>query len=145
LSVYLLDVNVLVAMAWPRHTAHAAVQAWLGREGHKGWASCPFTQAGFVRIISNPAFSRDALSPQQALALLRVNLEHPTHHFWPAALSVNDALARVAKLVGHQQISDAYLLGLAIHNKARLATLDRSVASLLPASTTAAARIEVIR
>jgi hypothetical protein len=143
-SAYLLDVNVLVAMAWPRHGAHGAVQQWLAREARKGWATCPFTQAGFVRIISNPAFSRDALAPQQALSLLRANLEHPFHQFWPAALTVHEALAKVAKVVGHQQITDAYLLGLAIHNKGRLATLDRAVASLLPESSTAPARIEVI-
>lgn len=145
MRAYLLDVNVLVAMAWPRHSAHGMVQQWLAREARKGWATCPFTQAGFVRIISNPAFSPDALSPQQALSLLQVNLEHPAHQFWPAGLRLNEALAKVGKVIGHQPITDAYLLGLAIHNKGRLVTLDRAVASLLPASGTAAPHTELIR
>jgi uncharacterized protein len=144
LSACLLDVNVLVAMAWPRHSAHSAVQRWLAREGRKGWASCPFTQSGFVRIISNPAFSRDALAPEQALSLLRANLEHPAHQFWPAGITVNEALAKVGKVVGHQQITDAYLLGLAIHNRGRLATLDRRATSLLPTNGPGQSRIEVI-
>jgi len=144
LSVYLLDVNVLIAMAWPRHKNHGAVQAWLSAESKRGWATCPFTQAGFVRIISNPAFSRDALAPEQALSLLAANLQHPAHEFWPAALTVNQALAKVAKVVGHQQITDAYLFGLAIHNKGILATLDRAADSLVPANM-GRSRIEVIR
>ena len=143
MSVYLLDVNVLIAMAWPRHSSHGAVHEWLAGQPKRGWATCPFTQAGFVRIISNPVFSRDALAPEQALSLLRANLEHPAHEFWPATLTVNQALANVAKVVGHQQITDAYLLGLAILNKGRLATLDRAAASLLPENM-ARSRIEVI-
>lgn len=144
MSAYLLDVNVLVAMAWPRHSGHAVVQKWLARHAREGWASCPFTQAAFVRIISNPAFSRDALSPKQALALLRANLDQPDHKFWPAVLTVNEALATVGRVVGHQQITDAYLLGLALHNKGRLATLDRGTMSLLPMDSPTRAHIVVI-
>ena len=144
MSACLLDVNVLVAMAWPQHSAHSAVQRWLVREGRKGWASCPFTQAGFVRIISNPAFSRDALAPEQALSLLRANLEHPAHQFWPAAITLNEALAKVSTVVGHQQVTDAYLLGLAIHHRGRLATLDRRAVALLPPNGPGQSRIEVI-
>jgi toxin-antitoxin system PIN domain toxin len=144
LNAALLDVNVLLAMAWPRHSAHSAVQRWLAREGRKGWASCPFTQSGFVRIISNPAFSRDALAPEQALALLRSNLEHPGHRFWAAEITVNEALAKVGKVVGHQQVTDAYLLGLAIHNKGRLATLDQRTVSLLSPSDPGRNHVEVI-
>ena len=143
MSVYLLDVNVLIAMVWPRHKCHVAVQEWLSRESKRKWATCPFTQAGFVRIISNRAFSRDALAPEQALSLLRVNLEHPAHEFWSATLTLNQAVVKVAKVVGHQQITDAYLLGLAIHNKGILATLDRAAESLAPAHM-GRGRIEVI-
>jgi len=129
-SQHLLDVNVLVAMAWPRHTAHAAVQKWLARHADDGWASCPLTQAGFARIVSNPAFSRDALTPKQAVALLEANLGHPAHHFWQDNLSLNEALAKVGVLAGHNQITDAYLLALAISRKGTLVTLDKSIAKL---------------
>ena len=130
MSQHLLDVNVLVAMAWPRHTAHAVVQKWLARHADDGWASCPLTQAGFARIVSNPAFSRDALTPKQAVALLEANLEHPAHHFWQDNLSLGEALAKVAVLTGHNQITDAYLLALAISRKGTLVTLDKSIAKL---------------
>ena len=116
---------------------------WLVRGARVGRV-VRFTQSGFVRIISNPAFSRDALAPEQALSLLRANLEHPAHQFWPAGITVNEALAKVGKVVGHQQITDAYLLGLAIHNRGRLATLDRRANSLLPTNGPGQSRIEVI-
>jgi len=124
---------VLVAMSWPEHSSHAAALKWMARHGREGWATCPFTQAGFVRIISNPAFSRDALEPQQALSLLRANLQHPAHRFWPDALGVYEALSRVRPITGHNQTTDAYLLALALSRRGRLVTLDRSLAGLLPA------------
>jgi len=131
-STYLLDVNVLVAMSWPQHTLHTTALKWMARHAHEGWATCPFTQAGFVRIISNPAFSRDALQPQEALSLLRANLEHPAHQFWPDRLRVYDALSRVRPITGHNQTTDAYLLALAISRRGSLVTLDKSVANLIP-------------
>lgn len=127
---HLLDVNVLLAMAWPRHSSHTTVQKWLARHAHEGWASCPLTEAGFVRIISNPAFSRDALSLKQAVALLKTNLEHPAHRFWPATLSLNEALCIVGNVVGHRQVTDAYLLALCVARKGTLVTLDKSIAGL---------------
>jgi uncharacterized protein len=129
-SQHLLDVNVLVAMVWSRHTAHAAVQKWLARHADQGWASCPFTQAGFTRIVSNPAFSRHAVTPKQAVAILEANLEHPAHHFWPDNLSLDEALAEMGELAGHNQITDAYLLALAVSRKGTLVTLDKSIAKL---------------
>lgn len=130
MSQHLLDVNVLVAMSWPRHTAHAVVQKWIARHADEGWASCPLTQAGFARVISNPAFSRDALSPKQAAMLLEKNLEHPAHHFWHDDLNLGEALAKVGVIVGHNQITDAYLLALAVTKKGTLVTLDKSIAKL---------------
>jgi uncharacterized protein len=132
MSRYLLDVNVLVAMSWPEHASHITALKWITRHGHEGWATCPFTQAGFVRIVSNPAFSRDALEPQQALSLLWANLQHPAHRFWPDGLGVYDALRKVRPITGHNQTTDAYLLALAISKRSRLVTLDQSLAKLIP-------------
>jgi toxin-antitoxin system PIN domain toxin len=130
---FLLDVNVLVAMAWPTHRAHEKVQEWLTRHAREGWATCPLTQTAFVRIVSNPAFSPNALTPGDALALLRANLGHPAHRFWADDVSFVQALEPFSpRLTGHQQVTDAYLLGLAIHKKGRLATMDRGVRTLLP-------------
>jgi predicted nucleic acid-binding protein len=74
---FLLDVNILIAMAWPTHRAHEKAQDWLAPHAREGWATCPLTQTAFVRILSNPAFSPNALTPGDALALLRANLAHP--------------------------------------------------------------------
>lgn len=128
----MLDVNLLVAMSWPQHSLHTTALKWMAQHGREGWATCPFTQAGFVRIISNPAFSRDALEPQEALSLLRANLQHPAHQFWPDQLTVYDALRRVRPITGHNQTTDAYLLALALSKRARLVTLDKSLAKLIP-------------
>ena len=129
----LLDVNVLIAMAWPSHTEHAKVQRWLAKRAFLSWATCPFTEAAFVRIVSNPAFSVHALTPSDAFALLRSNLAHAAHRFWPDQISLEDATSPFqSRIAGHQQVTDAYLLGLAAHKKAKLATLDSGVASLLP-------------
>jgi uncharacterized protein len=133
LSVYLLDVNVLVALVRPEHVSHEIVQGWFSRHSRQGWATCPLTESGMVRIISNPAFSSTALSPQQALKLLVENLSHRHHEFWPDTLGFDHAIAPfLDRVVRHGQITDAYLLGMAIHKRGTLVTLDRGMASLLP-------------
>jgi uncharacterized protein len=133
MSVHLLDANVLVALMWPAHNDHLRVQKWFARNQDSGWATCPITQAVVIRILSNPAFSRDALSPQQAMTVLESNLQHPKHCFWTDEISVLDALSPFKKrLAGHRQITDAYLVALAEHHKSKLATTDRAVVSLLP-------------
>jgi hypothetical protein len=82
--------------------------------------------------LSNPAFSSDAVAPQEALKLLTANLNHPSHLFWPDDIGFADAVEPVRKQIeGHQQVTDAYLLGLAIRRKAKLATMDRGVQALL--------------
>jgi toxin-antitoxin system PIN domain toxin len=132
-TVFLLDVNVLIAAFWPTHQAHDRVQHWLARHAREGWATCPLTESAFVRIISNPGFSPNALTVADALDLLRANLAHASHCFWendiPFLRSIEPFEER---LLGHQQISDAYLLGLVIHKRGKLATLDRAISSLLP-------------
>ena len=128
----LLDVNMLVALLWGSHEDHKRVRTWFVGSSKVGWATCPFTQAGCVRILSNPAFSKNAPSLQQALELLSVNLNHPSHVFWPDDLTLIEAVRPMERLlVGHKQVTDAYLLGLAIRRKAKLITLDRSISALL--------------
>ena len=142
---FLLDVNVLIAMAWPTHGDHARVQQWLAGQTRSPWATCPLTQSAFVRILSNPAFSPDALTPRDALALLRANMAHPHHCFWEEDVSFVQAVEPFGKrLVGHRQVSDAYLLGLVIHKKGKLATLDRGVLALLPENSPERNRVVVV-
>lgn len=142
---FLLDVNVLIATAWPTHQAHQKVQKWIGRYAKEGWATCPFTETAFVRILSNPAFSPTAVTPADALALLRANLQHPEHRFWEDDVSLTQAVGPFSeRLVGHQQLSDAYLLGLVIHRKGKLATLDRGVLTLLEEKSPDRLRVVII-
>jgi toxin-antitoxin system PIN domain toxin len=145
MTAFLLDANVLIALMWPAHEAHTQAQDWFSRKSREGWVTCPLTQTAFVRIISNPAFSRDAVTPQEALKLLAVNLNHPSHRFWPDEISFVQATQAFARgLAGHQQVTDAYLLGLAIHKQAKLATMDRSILALLPEKSSAGDFVEVI-
>jgi toxin-antitoxin system PIN domain toxin len=145
MTTFLLDANVLIALAWPGHEAHERVQTWFARSADLGWATCPFTQSAFVRILSNPAFSPRAVSPQDALGALNTSVKHPAHRFWAADIAFGDAVRRFqGRLVGHQQVTDAYLLGLALHKKGKLATLDRSLAALLDPKSPERDRVEVI-
>jgi len=145
MTTYLLDVNVLIALGWKGHPDHGRAQDWFARNNRAGWATCPFTQAAFVRIVSNPAFSSHAVSPREALSLLTANISHPTHQFWTDNISLQDAVRHFEeRLVGHQQITDAYLLGLAMHRKGKLATLDRSVIDLFSRGDSRAGAVELI-
>ena len=145
MSGFLLDVNVLIALLWPAHEAHTRAQRWFAQNAGQGWATCAMTQAGFVRIVSNPAFSQRVVSPRDALEVLQGSLQHRAHRFWTEDIGVTEAVAQFGRRVnGHQQVTEAYLLGLAIHKKGRLATLDKSVASLLPPTAAASDRAAVM-
>jgi len=136
LGIFLLDANVLIALAWPEHVAHEKTGRWFARHSTSGWATCPFTEAAFVRTLSNPTFSPKALTPQNALAVLTENLELPGHRFWPADLPIAEATRSIRhRLTGHRQLTDAYLIALAIRHRARLATLDKAIASWAPSGS----------
>jgi toxin-antitoxin system PIN domain toxin len=132
-AAFLLDANVLVALAWPEHEFHERVGRWFARHSRSGWATCPITQGAFVGILSNPAFSPNALSPANALRVLETNLSLPDHEFWPDSISVPDSIELTrTRLRGHQQITDAYLLGLALHHRGKLATMDEGTVAWGP-------------
>ena len=114
---------------WPNHVHHREAQGWFAKKGAAQFRTCPITQTGFVRISSNPAFSSEAATPGEALALLDHVQRLPGHDFWPDDLSAGDAFAGKS-LIGHRQVTDAYLLALAIAHGGVLATLDRAVAVL---------------
>ena len=142
---FLLDVNVLVALAWREHTAHAVARAWFRRNARHGWATCPVTQAAFVRLLANPAFSSAAVTPGEAMRVLELALQHPSHVFWSDEIGLAAAVHPLRRrIVGHRQVNDAYLLGLAIHKGGRLATLDRGLLALLPDDSEHRHRIELI-
>lgn len=132
MSGYLLDVNVLVALTWPTHIHHLAARSWFGRAGRASWATCPITQLGFVRVSSNPKAIRDAVAPAQAVAVLQRLTDLPGHRFWPDEMSVVGAEPFASLgLVGHRQVTDAYLVALAQRKGGKVATLDRGLPSLV--------------
>lgn len=127
----LLDVNVLAALHWPNHEHHTSSHRWAARRLHAKWATCPLTQLGFLRMISNPGVTADALSPTEALALLDVSRRQATHEFWPDDVDVRDAIKDLrVPLQGHKQLNDAYLLALAVRRHGVVATFDRGLRTL---------------
>jgi toxin-antitoxin system PIN domain toxin len=142
---YLLDTNLLIALLWPSHERHSLAVNWFARHRGKGWATCPLTQVGFVRIVSNPAFSRDAVRPREAVQVLSANTAARDHVFWPDDLPVAESVSFAGlRLMGHQQVADAYLLGLAIRRGGVLATLDHGIAALTEAKSTERKSLEVV-
>lgn len=142
---FLLDVNLLIALAWPSHVHHSLAQDWFARKGGRSWASCPISQAGFVRVSSNPKFIDGAVSPLEALELLNVVTRSRRHEFWPDDVSLADrAQFSFAHLVGHRQVTDAYLLALAIVHEGALATLDPGIRTLLANGSGRRKHLEVI-
>lgn len=132
MTVYLLDVNALVALAWPKHVHNQAIRTWLLAHSHCHYATCPLTQCGFLRISSNPKIIPSTRGVGEAFESLDKIVSHPRHVFWPdsAAMSNSPAVER-NRIQGHQQITDAYLLALCLERGGILATFDRKISSLL--------------
>jgi uncharacterized protein len=129
----LLDVNVLVALAWPNHVHHAAARRRFRSERSHGWATCPLTQSGFIRVSSNPRFTPEAKTPQEAALLLRHMTMLPGHVFWNDDISLLEGKwIALSRIVTHAQVSDAHLLALALSRGGRLATFDRAIGRLVP-------------
>jgi toxin-antitoxin system PIN domain toxin len=124
----LLDVNALVALAWDSHIHHAPARTWFAANAANGWATCPLTESGFVRVSSNPTVLPSALGVEEArrvLALLRVI---GSHRFLADDVSMTDD--DLPPLVGHRQVSDARLLTLARRNGMRIITFDGGIRAL---------------
>lgn len=130
-KAFLLDVNVLIALAHEDHTSHQKVKRWFRAAADLHWATCPFTEAGFVRVVANPAFHVPAVSLVEALAMLSALRAIPGHEFWPIEFGFEEAVAPFAeRFFGQQQVSDVYLLALSVRKRGKLVTLDRGVAFL---------------
>lgn len=124
----LLDVNVLVALFDPVHAHHEAAHKWFNPNRESGWATCPLTENGLVRIISNPSYPGRRTTIQDAIQRLTRFRESGNHTFWSDSKSLCDPLLiRPAHLVGHGQLTDVYLLALAVTHGGQLATFDRSI------------------
>ena len=128
--IELPDINVLIALADPAHTRHADAEAWFAGKTNSMWATCPFTENGLVRIISNPAYAALTYSVADSIAALRslIQRQQQTHRFWPEDISICDTeLFRSDSIRGPSQITDIYLLGLCQRHAGTLVTLDAKI------------------
>lgn len=124
----LLDVNVLIALLDPDHASHQHAMLWFAEHAAGGWASCPITQNGCVRIMSHRSYPHFQ-SVQQITLRLREATSQPEHLFWSDDLSVLDQRSvDIARVHGPRQLTDVYLLALAVRHGGRLITFDRAIA-----------------
>lgn len=124
----LLDVNVLVALFSPDHVHHELAHDWFADHRQHGWATCPLTENGFVRVLTAPSKDLPPLRTGELLDRLRTFCKSGHHVFWPDTLSVRDAAVfNQAFIRGHRQLTDVYLLGLAKTMNGTLATFDRTI------------------
>lgn len=129
--ITLPDVNVLVALAWPEHTFHDIAIAWFDARADAGWATCPLTEAGFMRISANARVVREPVKPSESAALLRELRKVGSHAFWIDDVEPSSsALFPRERLIGHRQVTDAHIVALARRHSGSVATLDRGMAVL---------------
>jgi toxin-antitoxin system PIN domain toxin len=124
----LFDINVLIALFDPAHVHHERAHGWWKQNKASGWASCPLTENGFVRILSQPKYP-NPIAAQDAIRRLERSIERGGHAFWPDDVSLVDSTVfHREHLMGPKRITDLYLLALAVRNAGRLVTFDRSIA-----------------
>ena len=123
---FLLDVNVLIALIDPTHVAHEAAHRWFSDTGSSDWATCPITENGVLRIVSHARYPNSAGSPAAvAPVLARLKTLHG-HRFWNDDLSlVGSEIVDIDQITTPAQVTDSYLLALAVARRGRLATFDR--------------------
>lgn len=124
----LLDLNVLIALADHRHELHQAARAWFASSGKQNWGICPLTEAGFLRVTTNPTFRPSPHTFGRAIAILQSLKGVPGYWHWEMKDSwVNLTAPFAARIAGHQQVTNAYLLGMAIKEGGVLVTFDRGL------------------
>ena len=126
MSTYLLDVNLLLALSDPMHVHHDTAHQWFTEIGQQAWATCPLTENGFIRVASHPNYPNRPGDVPAVSAILQQLYAAKGHQFWPEDISILDILEPGA-IITHAQVTGVYLLGLAVHNNGKLATLDQRI------------------
>ncbi|KAB2318924.1 VapC toxin family PIN domain ribonuclease [Betaproteobacteria bacterium SCN1] len=121
--MYLLDINILIALADADHEHHGKAESFFLANHQRGWATCPITENGFVRIISHASYPNGPGNTDAACAILKQLCAYEGHRFWPDDLSLRSAPA----LPVSKHLTDHYLLSLAMHRQGKLVTLDRHI------------------
>lgn len=124
----LLDVNALVALAWDSHVHHVRMRAWFAANGPSGWATCPMTESGFVRVSANPKVLPSPIGVAAARAVLAALRNAGAHRFLADDVSLTDS--DFPDIAGHRQVTDAHLLTLARRRGVRLVTFDLGLSRL---------------
>jgi toxin-antitoxin system PIN domain toxin len=123
----LLDVNVLIALLDAAHVGHGVATRWLAAQLRHGWASCPLTQNGCIRIMSQPAYP-GALAAAEVAGRLAEAAAAPAHRFWPDDVSLLEGgVIHWSQVLGHRQVTDHYLLALAVRHRGRFVTFDARI------------------
>jgi uncharacterized protein len=123
----LLDVNVLIALLDSDHSLHARATEWFASHARAGWASCPITENGCMRIMSHPGYP-NALPVRAIVERLAAATTSNFHEFWPDDISLLDEeRVDATRIHGPRQLTDLYLLALAVRHGGRFVTFDHSV------------------
>jgi hypothetical protein len=126
---FLLDVNVFYALTARNHVHHSLVVAWFYRSADLQWAICPFTEAGYIRNATAPRPGQ--IEMVEATAILKKLAQHPGYHYLPITEDWHTLCGPFFKrLYGTKQVTDAYLLGLAVREEMALVTMDKGVVHL---------------
>ncbi|MBK7082382.1 MAG: PIN domain-containing protein [Betaproteobacteria bacterium] len=143
---HLLDANALIALCWPTHEHHPRVLAWFRQHARKGWATTALTQAAFVRIVSQQAFAGRSVSIGEVAELLLRNTAHTAHRFVPLDFAFDQVLvACTGGVLGHRQVTDAWLLTAAMRNGMKLLTFDTGIGQLLATSDERDRHLAILR
>jgi toxin-antitoxin system PIN domain toxin len=141
-SAALVDVNVLIALLDRRHVHHEQAHGWFAASHAAGWATCPLTQNAVLRILGQPRYPNTPGPPAVVAPLVAELIRHPNHQFWPDALSLlTERGVDPSRLLEAGQVTDAYLLALAVHNGGTLVSFDRRLAPSAVAGGQAALRL----
>ena len=125
---YLLDVNVLIALIDPAHLQHDLAHAWFEKAGKNAWATCPLTENGVLRIVGHPRYPTSPGTPAAVAELMTELLALPGHEFWADDVTLLDGgRIRVTRLLESAQVTDSYLLALAVAHHGQLATFDQKI------------------
>lgn len=138
MKVALLDVNVLLALTWSNHQHHGLAADWFLKNHARGWATCAFTEAGFIRLSCNPSFTPAPSIPLEAAEVLEDLRALKGHHYLAEApsLTTSSGMRVLEQARSHRQVTDAYLVNTARHHRAMLITFDAGVLELKPAAGT---------
>jgi hypothetical protein len=129
---HLFDANAFIALGWPTHEHHETMRAWFHQHARSGWATTAMTQAAFVRIVPQPAFAGRAIAVGDVAELMLRNTAHPRHRLLPLDFGFAEVIATcTGGILGHRQITDAWLLTAAVRAGMKLLTFDAGIAQLL--------------